>query len=114
MPTITTILLTVLGSGGLFTFIQFLFTRHDTRKNYITKNELDGEISSLKSDLTLLQEAALASMQDRLEFIMTRYLEIGKITVNQYKSLTHMVEVYHELGGNSFVTEMYEKCKELM
>lgn len=114
MDTLTTIIITILGSGGLFSFIQFLFTRHDKKEDYVTEEELEKIVSTTNKDLDLLKEAALASMQDRLEFIMTKYLETGEISVNQYKALSHMVEAYHELGGNSFVAEMYEKCKELM
>ena len=114
MNTFLTIFITILGSGGFFTFIQYLFTRHDRKKNYVTKAEMDEKIATQNVALDLLKEAALASMQDRLEFIMSRYLKEGEISVNQYKALTHMVEAYKGLGGNSFVAEMYERCKELV
>ena len=114
MNTLLTIILTIIGSGGLFSFIQFLFTRHDGKKNYVTKEEMDEKFSAQNVALDLLKEAALASMQDRLEFIMSKYLKEGEISVNQYKALTHMVEAYKGLGGNSFVAEMYERCKELV
>ena len=114
MNTLLTIILTIIGSGGLFSFIQFLFTRHDRKKNYVTKAEMDEKFSAQNVALDLLKEAALASMQDRLEFIMSKYLKEGEISVNQYKALTHMVEAYKGLGGNSFVAEMYERCKELV
>lgn len=114
MNTISAIVIAVLSSGGLFTFVQYLFTRHDEREEYVTKDELKDTISPINATLELLTEAALASMQDRLEFVMSGYLARGEISVNQFKALTHMVEAYKGLGGNSFVAEMYDKCKELV
>lgn len=114
MGTIGTIVVAVLGSGGLFTFVQYLFTRHDAKQGYATKEELDAAVNDTNRKLDLLKEAALATMQDRLEYVMSRYLRDGEISTNQFKALTHMVEAYKGLGGNSFITEMYEMCKELV
>jgi len=46
------ILLTVIGSGAIFTFLQFLITRHDTKQEKAKNNEIDSLRVELKDHLT--------------------------------------------------------------
>lgn len=45
-----TLVLTILGSGALFTFIQFLIQRHDTKKNIEAKIDANQQALSEKID----------------------------------------------------------------
>lgn len=45
-----TLVITILGSGALFTFIQFLIQRHDTKKNIEAKMDANQQALSEKID----------------------------------------------------------------
>ena len=45
-----TLVITILGSGALFTFIQFLIQRHDTKKNIEAKMDANQQELSKKID----------------------------------------------------------------
>lgn len=43
----------------------------------------------------------------------TKYMELGYIPSYAYENFMDMYEAYHNLGGNSMVTKMYEEIQEL-
>lgn len=49
--TIIQILLTIIGSGAFFTFLQFLITRHDTKQEKAEHSEIDSLRTELKDHL---------------------------------------------------------------
>ena len=100
---ILTLVIAVIGSNGLFAFIQYMIQRKDTATAFATKK-----------DITPIQYGLLAGMQDRLEYLMTKYLEVGEISSTQFKSLTTMVNAYEDLGGDDFIHTLYEQCKEIV
>lgn len=103
MNTFETIAVTILGSGGLFSLIQYFFTRHDNKKPFATKEDLEP-----------IKLGLLAIMQDRLEQQMTQHLNDGEITANQFKALTTMMNAYEANGGDDFIHTLYDQCKELV
>lgn len=42
-----------------------------------------------------------------------KYMAIGEIPTYAYKNFMDMYEAYHNLGGNSMVTKMYDEINEL-
>ena len=42
-----------------------------------------------------------------------KYMALGEIPTYAYQNFCDMYEAYHELGGNSMVTKMYEEIQEL-
>ena len=54
---VTSIILTIIGSGGFFTFLQFLINRHDGRKE---------QLSQIREDICGIQEK-LAALDSRNE-----------------------------------------------
>ena len=97
-----TIILAIFGSTGLWTLVNFLVQRHFNLKD------------QRNNDLALLKEAELASLQDRLLYLCESYIEKGSIELNQLQSINRLYSAYRKLGGNSFITDMYEgKVKRL-
>lgn len=43
----------------------------------------------------------------------SKYMALGEIPTYAYQNFCDMYEAYHELGGNSMVTKMYEEIQEL-
>lgn len=98
------IIATIIGSSALFSFIQFLITRHDGKKN---------ESYVLKSDIKPIKDGLMALTQDRLEHLLTKYIEAGEVTTNQAKVIDNLIGGYTALGGNDFVEHLYNQFKEL-
>ena len=81
MTPLLQILITIIGSGALFSFIQFLITRHDTRKDKIDElvNQLK-DCSSLQDErskerYTALQSEIRDGLDERETTGRARYLE---------------------------------------
>lgn len=100
----TEIIMTIVGSSALFSFVQYLITRHDNKRNAIyVKN----------TDLTPIKEALLAMLQFRLEAVMTSRLKEGYIHSNTLKNVNNLMSAYEGLGGDDYIHTLYEQVKEL-
>ena len=91
---ITTIVLAILASNGFFAMLQFLITRHDTRKNVKDKLVLL-EKDGLRTQLLLL----LLLMPDEKKEILT---------IAEH----YFVKPPHGLGGNWYMTSLFDKWIE--
>ena len=91
------IVIAVLSSGALFTFIQFLFKRHDEKKE---KNDD-------------VKDALMVILQDKLTYLTEKAIGNGRITHRQLEAITEMHEKYKKLGGNGYLDGNLEKCKGL-
>ena len=90
-----TILLGILASNALFTFIQFLITRHDQKKDTAEKRALRNILArDLSVDLKEWLHADVRTADD------------WEIIYNNFKS-------YEELGGNGKIHKLYDECKEI-
>ena len=87
---ITTIVLAVLASNGLFAMIQFLITRHDTQKN-------------VKDKLILLEKDGLR----------TQLLLLILLQPDEQTEILKIAEHYFvKLKGNWYMTSVFSKwCK---
>ena len=92
-----TLILAIFSCTGLWTLVNFLVQRHFAKKD------------KRASDLTLIKEALLASLQDRLLYLCESYIEQGSIEMNQLQSLNRMYSAYRALGGNEFIHDLVEK-----
>lgn len=88
---ITTIILAILASNGLFTMLQFLITRHDTNKN-VKDKLVHLEKDGLRTQLLLL----LLMMPDEKKEILTL-------------AEHYFVKPPHGLGGNWYMTSLFDK-----
>ena len=97
---IVTVVAASLGSAGLWTLINNIYLNH----------------SQENKTIELIKEAQLATLQDRLLYLCTKYLEDYSdqgIEANQLKSLHNLYNSYKALGGNSFITDMIDRVNKL-
>lgn len=95
-----TILLGILASNALFTFIQFLITRHDDKKR-------EAKNSPIKV-------ALLALCSERLESLLHKWLK-GDVdqTVARWAAIENLFNAYEGLGGNGEIHALYDIAKEI-
>lgn len=95
-----TVLLGILASNALFTFIQFLITRHDNKK----KEEQESPIKI----------ALLALCSERLESLLHKWLK-GDFdrTVARWAAIEKLYKAYVALGGNGEIRALYDIAKEI-
>lgn len=102
----------VLVCGGFWTFIQFLISRHDGRRQAM--QQLQNAVATLQSSMdtnntqmTLQNEALMALAQDRILYLCKCYIKQGWIFDEDLSSIRRMANAYRDLGGNGEVqTEM--------
>lgn len=95
-----TILLGILASNALFTFIQFLITRRDNKK----KEEQNSPI----------KDALLALCSERLESLLHKWLN-GDVdhTVARWAAVNNLFKAYESLGGNGEIRALYDIAKDI-
>ena len=97
---IVTVIVASLGSAGLWTLIN----------NIYTNNHKEDET------IELLKKAELVILQDRLLYLCTKYVEDEAeqgIEANKLKSLHNLYEVYQTLGGNGFISDLMKRVNTL-
>lgn len=90
-----TILLGILASNALFTFIQFLITRHDQRKE------------------TPEKQALLALCSERVETLLRKWINGDCHTVARWATIEYLFKAYEALGGNGEIHALHEIAKEI-
>ena len=92
-----TILLGILASNALFTFIQFLITRHDNKKK------------------TPEKVALLALCSERLESLLRKWIHANPEdrTASRWASIKYLYKAYKALEGNGDIEALYEVANEL-
>lgn len=90
----STIVVAIIGSQALFSFVQFLIVRHDSKRS-------------------AADAAILAILRDRLLHLCNKYLEAGEIDIYEEESFSKLYEAYTDLGGNSFIKELRDKVINL-
>lgn len=91
-----TILLGILASNALFTFIQFLITRHDQKKD------------------TPEKQALLALCSERLESLLHKWIDADKEgrTAARWATINYMFQAYTALGGNGEIKALFDIADE--
>lgn len=87
----TNIILTIIGSSALFSFVEYLITRHDRKQD----DPIKAAVRSL--------------LRDRIKCLATRYLRDGELTAADLENLSMLYEAYKNLGGNSFAEDLYNQ-----
>ena len=89
---IMTIIVTIFGSSGFWLLIQKI-------------------VESRSASRKMLLGLGFARLSDECR----KYLDSGKITINEFNSLTHyLYEPYKALGGNSVGEALYQEVKALL
>lgn len=99
MNIVTTILLGVLASNALFTFIQFLITRHDKK--------LAEEKSSP------MKQALMALCAERLYSLLRKWIAGDGNTVARWATIESLFTAYESLGGNGEIHALYGIAKDV-
>lgn len=68
------------------------------------------DIKGMSTLLSLLKDAILSILHDRLYFLCNFYIERGWISTEELKNLEHLYKGYSGLGGNGTGKELYERC----
>ncbi len=79
----------------------------------IKKQDIKGEVKAIRDKLELVSAGQEFVLQDRLMYLCDRYIERGHVSTLELKLLTNMYGAYHNLGGNDFITDLFERVKEL-
>lgn len=106
--TILTILGVVLGSGAFFTFLQFLITRRDDKKDAMQDvinalAQLQTSVDKNNEDMSKQSEALKALAQDRIIFLAREYIKQNWIYDEDLSNMHKMANSYKALGGNDLV-----------
>lgn len=106
--TIVPIILGVVASGGLWTFIQYLISRNDDKKKAMDDlikaiAQLQTSVDENNKDMKLQNEALMAMAQDRILFLAREYLKQGWIYDKDLSNLRRMADAYKALDGNGDV-----------
>lgn len=89
------IAIAVLGANALFSFIQFLITRHDEKKE-----------SPERIMLRALGE-------DRLGVLLRDWLHCDERYADDWRIIENLYDGYTALKGNGEIKKLYEEAKEL-
>lgn len=87
---IQVVVISCLGSTGLFSFLQFLITRRGA-----------------------LTTAVRAILRDRMLSLSEEYLQEGKITLHERDNYTSLYDAYKGVKGNTFVDDLYKEVMDL-
>lgn len=96
-----TILLGILASNALFTFIQFLITRHDNKKR--------------EEQSSPMKQALLALCSERLESLLRKWIhtDAEDRTASRWATIAYLYNAYHALKGNGDIEALYNVAKDL-
>ena len=97
----TQILVAIIGSNALFTFVQFLITRHDNAKNALSQHK------KAQNDMLI------GLGHDKLLYLTDKFVQRGGITLKERRNLDYLYKPYHAAGGNGDCQIGYEACEKL-
>ena len=93
--------------SGLFSFVQFLITRHDNKKaqNYTSCIEMqknhEKNFEKIEGRLEEVSDLCMGLAYDRIIHVGESYLKRGSITVDEREDFRkYLWQPYHNAGGN--------------
>lgn len=121
--TIITILIAVIGSGGLWGFVQHLIDTKIKKRETIIKeindkldhvatvedlNKLAEDLSQLKPDISATKDLSLSSARNTLSHLSNNYIALGYIPEDEYVAYKSIGESYLNAGGNTEIKTKFE------
>ena len=70
-------------------------------------------LNEIKEQVEITKDGTLAITKFRLLIELTEALNQGFIGINKLRELSDLHNSYEKLGGNSTISELFEKCQKL-
>ena len=114
MSVITQIVLTILGSGAFFSFVQFLIQRKDKEKELDRTNQIEELRAELRQGLDEREERELSKYNEHRESIIKLNEAIFQLTENDTQMKEYMKHVGDEVVGLAhdklvYLTDKYQE-----
>lgn len=93
---------------GLFDFID---KRIEKKKDALGK--ISEKLETVKTRVDADCEGTKILLADKLKYLCERALKEDEITLKDLRIIDELYKSYHGLGGNGFMTDIYEKVKKL-
>ena len=112
------IVVAIVGSSALFSFIQFCIARKDGKKDAMKDlmkaiSQLQTGVDENKENMGRQNEALKALAQDRIIFLARAFLKQGYIYDDDLSNLKRMADAYHALKGNGDVNVLMDLVEKL-
>ncbi len=96
---IVTLIVAVVGSNGLWTFIQFLIGRKQKKFN--------------PEDIEEFKNGLCALLRNEIVVAHRTYTSMGYCPIEDKTNISEMYRAYHNLGGNDIATALKNQIMEL-
>ena len=121
--TMITVLIAIIGSGGLWSFVQHLMDTKIKKRETIIKeindkldhvatvedlNKLAEDLSQLKTDISAAKDLSLSSARNTLSHLSNNYIALGYIPEDEYVAYKSIGESYLNAGGNTEIKTKFE------
>lgn len=125
--TIIAIAIAMIGSGGLWGFVQHLIDTKIKKKEDIIKeinckldkmvtiddlNKLAEDLEQLKNDVSATKDLSLSSARNTLNQLSNKYMALGYIPDDEYVAYKAIGESYLAAGGNTEIKAKFEYVME--
>lgn len=115
---VATILVGVLGGGGLLELIKYLIQRRDEKKNNgrtmkDSIKEIRENVAAMKAELDELKEDDGALLHDRIYALFNELKDKEMLTVEERANVDYLWERYSRRGFNHKGNLMYKKICEI-
>lgn len=115
---IATILVGVLGGGGLLELIKYLIQRRDEKKNNgktmkDSIREIRENVAAMRAELDELKEDDGALLHDRIYALFNELKDKETLTVEERANVDYLWERYSRRGFNHKGNLMYKKICEI-
>ena len=115
---IATVMVGILGGGGLLELVKYLFQRHDEKKNgsrslKASIKEIRENVADLKQEVSELKEDDGAIMHDRIYSEFNRLKDKDALTVEDRANIDYLWERYSKRGFNHKGEILYQKICEI-
>lgn len=115
---IATVMVGILGGGGLLELVKYLFQRHDEKKNGTRSikssiKEIRENVADLKNEVNELKEDDGAIMHDRIYSEFNRLKDKDELTVEDRANIDYLWERYSKRGFNHKGEILYQKICEI-
>lgn len=115
---ITALIAAVGGATGIKTLVELKrgkMTEEDISKivlKSLDNSDLKKDVQKIQEKLIKNDEATLCSIRNAITSIYEQYKDERAITSNMRENLCYLYEKYVELGGNSYIKQIYSEMEK--